>query len=257
MHDIQNSPDDRGITLDHVGITGLRQPVLFDDGHVSQDGIADIEITVQLPAERRGTHMSRMVQLADEHLRALDPRSLPAVLKEIAHRLDADSVALRLAMPFATRVHAPATGVGSWQPHELTLHGRANATDGSTVETTTTTDVTSLCPCSKAISDYGAHNQRSRVTLTIRGTGDHPYPLHVGESVALARAVGSAPVFPAVKRPDERVLTMQAFERPAFVEDMARDLALACDTRDLDYRIHVRNMESIHSHDAISAVGNY
>jgi GTP cyclohydrolase I len=257
MHDIQDSTDERGVALDHVGVTGLRQPVLFDDGHVSQDGIADLEITVQLPAERRGTHMSRMVQIADEHLRVLVPCNLPAVLKEIAHRLDAESVALRLDMPFATRVRAPATGVGSWQPHDLTFRARANRTDGPVVETTITTDVTSLCPCSKAISDYGAHNQRSQVTVTVRGLGDDPYPLRVCEAVTLARAVGSAPVFPAIKRPDERVLTMQAFDRPAFVEDMARDLALACDARQLDYRIHVRNVESIHSHDAIARLGTY
>ncbi len=115
-------------------------------------------------------------------------------------------------------------------------------------------EVTSLCPCSRAISDYGAHNQRSQVTLTLLGDGDNPYPLPVHEIVAAIRTVGSAPVFPVVKRPDERVITMQAYDHPAFVEDMVRDLSLWCRSRSLAHRVAVRNIESIHSHDAIASV---
>jgi GTP cyclohydrolase I len=254
VRDIQNEADQRGIELDEVGIAGLRYPLAFDDGETRQDGIADVGITVRLPAQRRGTHMSRMVEIAHEQLRTLDPRTLPVTLKSAADRLDADSVALGIALPFATRVISPATGTESWQTHELRVSGQFEARAGTTVVTTVTSEVTSLCPCSKAISDYGAHNQRSVVTLTVTGSGDDPYPLSVAKAVELIRGVGSCPVYPAIKRPDERVLTMLAFDHPAFVEDIARDLSLALRQRNLGHRVDVRNIESIHSHDAVCRV---
>ena len=120
------------------------------------------------------------------------------------------------------------------------------------LSTTVTSQVTSLCPCSKAISDYGAHNQRSDVTLKVEGDGDDPYPLSVRRVVEFIRRVGSCPVFPLVKRPDERAITMAAFDHPAFVEDMARDLSWRMRDLGINHTISVRNLESIHSHDAVA-----
>jgi GTP cyclohydrolase I len=117
-----------------------------------------------------------------------------------------------------------------------------------------TTDVTTLCPCSKAISDYGAHNQRSEITLQVAGTADAPYPLPVHEMVALLRAAGSAPVIPLIKRPDERVVTMQAYDHPAFVEDTIRDISLVCREKGLNHTVRAKNLESIHSHDAVASL---
>jgi GTP cyclohydrolase I len=160
---------------------------------------------------------------------------------------------LTMALPFATRVVAPASGAEAWQVHDLSLRGALGEYELE-VETTVTAEVTSLCPCSKAVSDYGAHNQRSQVALTVLGDADDPYPVPVHEIAEMIRRVGSAPVYPLVKRPDERVITMQAYDHPAFVEDMVRDVSLACRARGLPHRVNVRNIESIHSHDAIAVV---
>ncbi|MEU9577226.1 GTP cyclohydrolase, FolE2/MptA family [Streptomyces chilikensis] len=253
MHDVQNEYDSRGIEIDEVGIAGLRFPVTFDDGVTKQSGIADAAMTVCLQADRRGTHMSRMVALVQDELGMLDPRDVPRVLKEGAALLDAPAVKITVSMPFAQRVAAPATGEESWQVHSLTIEGRVED-DQASVTTTVITEVTSLCPCSKAISDYGAHNQRSEISLGVTGYGDAPYPMPVDEAVTILRASGSAPVVPLVKRPDERVLTMQAYDHPVFVEDMVRAVSVECRGRGLRHSVKVRNLESIHSHDAVAFV---
>ncbi|WP_026422308.1 GTP cyclohydrolase I FolE2 [Actinokineospora inagensis] len=253
MHDVQNEVDERGIEVDQVGITGLRYPVLFSDSELRQNTIADFSVTVRLQADRRGTHMSRMVALVRDHLSTLDPIDLPRVLKAGQHELDAPAIEVNAELSLFTPVVAPASGAESMAVHDVTITG-ALANGACRISTTLHGEVTSLCPCSKTISDYGAHNQRSRVSLTVEGNSDDPYPLPVSEAVALIAASGSAPVIPLVKRPDERVLTMQAYEHPAFVEDMVRDLSAACRARGLAHRVAVRNLESIHSHDAIAVV---
>jgi GTP cyclohydrolase I len=253
MHDIQNEADSRGIAIDEVGISGLRYPVTFDDGHTRQNGIADISVTVGLQADRRGTHMSRMIALVHEQVATLAPQELPIALKRGLELLEAPTLALTLSLPIATTVTAPASKRQSWQTHDVTITGRITA-DTCTVATAVTTDVTSLCPCSKAISDYGAHNQRSEITLTVTGTTDAPYPLSIHEIIDLLRSAGSAPVLPLIKRPDERVVTMQAYNHPVFVEDIIRDISLACRDKGLNHAIRAKNLESIHSHDAIASL---
>jgi GTP cyclohydrolase IB len=251
LPDIQDSVDDRGIALDEVGVANVRQPITWRDGSLVQSSVGLIDVTVALPADRKGTHMSRMVELAGEHLSDFDPRDLPTISKAFAVRCQAESVQLRLAMPIATQVAAPVSGIVGWQAHDVEIRAVRDG-DHCEVGLQVTTDVTSLCPCSKAISDYGAHNQRSRVTLTVTGDGDSPYPLPVTKVVELLRSVGSAPVYPVVKRPDERFLTMQAFDNPAFVEDIARDVSAACRAMDLPHSVLVVNLESIHGHDAVA-----
>ncbi|MFJ1656884.1 GTP cyclohydrolase I FolE2 [Streptomyces sp. NPDC088337] len=253
MHDIQNEIDPRGIAIDEVGISGLRYPLTFDDGHTRQQGIADVSVTVGLQADRRGTHMSRMIALVHEELATLAPQELPIALKRGLTLLDAPSLILTLSLPIATMVAAPASKRQSWQTHDVTITGRITP-DGCTVTTAVTTDVTSLCPCSKAISDYGAHNQRSEITLQVTGTADGPYPLPVHEMVDLLRAAGSAPVVPLIKRVDERVVTMQAYDHPVFVEDIIRDISLTCRQKGIEHAVMAKNLESIHSHDAIATL---
>ena len=253
MRDIQSEHDARGVGVDRVGISGLRYPITFTDGEIRQAGIANFEITVQLQEDRRGTHMSRMVEIVHDHLMELDPRRMPIVLKAAAHHLDAQSLTLHASLPISTLVAAPASKGSAWQVHDLRITGVLEPNSVS-VTTTVTSDVTSLCPCSKSISDYGAHNQRSRVTLAVIGDGDVPYPIPVTELIGLVRSVGSAPVYPLVKRTDERLITMEAFDHPAFVEDMVRELSLACRSKGVAHRADVRNIESIHSHDAIATI---
>jgi GTP cyclohydrolase IB len=253
MHDIQNEHDPRGIEIDEVGVSGVRYPVTFDDGHIRQSGIADIAVTVGLQADRRGTHMSRMIALVHEEMTILRPQELPLTLKKGAVLLDAPVLTLSLTMPLATQVTAPASQRISWQTHDLTLEGRIDRS-GCTVTTSVTTDVTSLCPCSKAISDYGAHNQRSSITLEVTGSEDIPYPLSFIAIVDLLRSSGSAPVIPLIKRSDERVVTMQAYDHAVFVEDMVRHISGRCRDADLTHRVRATNLESIHSHDAIASL---
>lgn len=212
MHDIQNEADPRGIAIDEVGISGLRYPVTFDDGHTCQHGIADISVTVGLQADRRGTHMSRMIALVHEEVATLAPQDLPIALKRGLALLEAPSLAVTLSLPIATTVTAPASKRQSWQTHDVTITGCITP-DTCTVATTVTTDVTSLCPCSKAISDYGAHNQRSEVTLTVTGTADAPYPWRSMKSSACCAA--SAPPLSSPHQAARRTRRHHAGLRPS------------------------------------------
>ncbi|WP_338676600.1 GTP cyclohydrolase, FolE2/MptA family [Streptomyces sp. SCSIO 30461] len=253
LHDVQNERDGRGIEIDRVGISNVKYPVLFDDGDVRQHGIAEAAVTVRLPHDQRGTHMSRMVALVRDVLSHFDPRAVGSALKEGADSLDAPALYMDVAMDVATEVRAPASGITSQAVHRVTFAMQWH--DGRIcMDTSVMCVVTSLCPCSKTISDYGAHNQRSEVTLTVTGEGDAAYALPIRALVDLATSCASAPVVPLVKRPDERVLTMQAYDNPAFVEDMVRDVSTACRLRGLSHRVSVRNLESIHSHDAVAVL---
>lgn len=253
LPDIQDQIDGRGIELDRVGIAGVQYPVRFNDGSSVHAGIATFDVTVTLPADRRGTHMSRMVEIIHDEVQDLEPERLPQALKVAADRLDVDAVRVGIALPMAFMVTAPASRREAWQVCDVALEARLTAA-GPELAVTVGADVTSLCPCSKAISDYGAHNQRSRVELTTYGQDEDVYPLDVASSFAMIRSVGSSPVFPIIKRPDERVVTMAAHDHPAFVEDMARDLSRACRERAVSHEVRVRNFESIHSHDAVASV---
>ena len=149
MHDIQSSRDDRGIEIDQVGISGLRVPCTFADGELNQPGIADVEITVRLQADRRGTHMSRMVEVAHDQLATVNPHELPQLLKVLHTRLDAEAARLTVAMPVTLPVTAPASGRLSQQVHDVRLV--ADSAHERMVATSVTTDITTVCPCSKAI----------------------------------------------------------------------------------------------------------
>lgn len=251
LPDVQGGSDTRGVAIDEVGVSGLRYPTTFDDGVLEQSGIADFEITVGLPADRRGTHMSRMVQAVEANLGRINPYELHTAFKATAAVLDVTDLRIAVTMPVATRIDSPATDNSGYQVHDLSLRGRL-LRDEFRLTSMVTTDVTTLCPCSKAISDYGAHNQRSRVSLAVDGENDAPYPVPVVELVQMIRDSSSCPVYPVVKRPDERAITMAAYENPKFVEDVIRDLTLSCRERGLPHRIEARNIESIHSHDAVA-----
>ncbi|MCP9274063.1 GTP cyclohydrolase I FolE2 [Mycolicibacterium arenosum] len=251
LPDVQSAPDIRDIPIDEVGVCGLRYPVTFDDGVIEQSGIAEVEMTVGLPADRRGTHMSRMVQAVEVHFGTVNPYELHTAFKAVALLLDTTDLRISMAMPVATRVDSPATQNSGYQVHDLALRGRL-INDEFYLTSAVTTDVTTLCPCSKAISDYGAHNQRSRVSLSTHGSNDSPYPVPVVDLVRLIRAASSCPVYPVVKRPDERAITMAAYDNPKFVEDLIRDLTISCRELRVPHDIVARNIESIHSHDAVA-----
>jgi GTP cyclohydrolase I len=185
------------------------------------------------------------------YLTHIDPHDLHLTFKTIAGLLEAASLQISLTLPIATCVESPVSANRGSQVHDLYLRGHLSDNEFR-LKTAVTTDVTTLCPCSKAISDYGAHNQRSRVTLSVDGEADIPYPLAAGQLVQLVRDSASCPVFPVVKRPDERAITMAAYDNPKFVEDLIRDLSASCRELAVPHQIEARNIESIHSHDAVA-----
>jgi len=252
LEDVQNRPDGRGVALDQVGTTGLRYPIsVWDRDHAKQDTIAEVTMSVALPAHLKGTHLSRFIEVLDDHAGELTQRTIPAVLADLQRRLDTATAHLTVTFPYFLRRAAPISGAAALMDYACTFSATAH---GDTVqfELAVRVPVTSVCPCSKAISDYGAHNQRSRVGLTIRGASDDVYPLPVRRQFDLIRGIGSTPVFPIIKRIDERVVTMRAHNNPAFAEDMARDLSAACRELGIPHEVTVRNLESIHSHDAVA-----
>lgn len=251
LPDIQDSHDDRGIAIDEVGVANVRSPFNFRDGEISQSGVATVAVTVGLHREARGTHMSRMVQSIESILADLVPNELGAHLKNLAALLHAHDVRLSVEFPVALAVQAPATRIVSHQVSDVVLSASLHE-EVVRLATSVTTDITTLCPCSQAVSDYGAHNQRSRVSVDVMGRGDDLYPMSVVDLFGLIRSVGSAPVVPVIKRADERHLTMQAFDRPAFVEDVVRDLSAALRQGSIPHRVESVNVESIHSHDAVA-----
>ena len=253
MIDIQDQSDLRGVAIDRVGVSALRHPTCFRDGNIEQSGMGTFSIHVGLPEDRRGTHMSRMVELVADQLTVLDPRLLPMFLKEASAKLEVLSVRVEASIALAIEVVSPVSKRTSWQALDVTLASEVSD-DVVTTTSNVATAITSLCPCSKAISDYGAHNQRSIVSLLTEGTADSPYPLSIGQAFALIRRTGSSPVFPLIKRPDERAVTMMAFDKPAFVEDIVRDVSLECRAIGVPHKVEVTNIESIHSHDATASL---
>jgi GTP cyclohydrolase I len=257
MIDIQAGGDVRGVAIPAVGISGLRHYVLTGDTRNQRHVVADLNLSVSLPAERRGTHMSRLVELVLEQDDDLTLPRLPVVVKRLLGHLDAEAGAVRIAFPLVSSRPAPVTGVTAANVHDAALAVRCV---GEEVEVSVEVEVvaTSLCPCSKAISDYGAHNQRSRVTVSVTAVGgDATARLpSLDELVAWVEDACSCPVYPLLKRPDERHVTERAYENPAFVEDIARDLAVRLQPLEGpgEFSVRVVNEESIHRHDAFATV---
>ena len=253
MRDIQDEPDTRGLSIDAVGISGYKHRLVLGDGSSYEHAIATTSILVPLSASVKGTHMSRMVEVVESRMTTFDPRGSGQTLDQIASSLGSDGAMFQTSFDFATTVEAPVTGLKSTQVHSVEFTASLDDS-GPALVTSVRSHVTSLCPCSPAVSDYGAHNQRSSVRLSVVGTTETLYPIHLAEAAEIVRRHGSCAVYPLVKRPDERAMTMGAFDKPQFVEDMARDIALECRSRGLKYRVDVKNHESIHSHDAISYI---
>jgi GTP cyclohydrolase IB len=248
LEDVQASPDVRGIEIDEAGVAGVPYPIeLTLASGARQQTVADVAMNARLEPTARGVHMSRFIETLDANAGDVSPSGLPKIAEETMRRLASEEARVSFRFPFFLRRQAPATGVSSLSRYEGILDAHATA-DGVTTQVTAIVPVTSLCPCSKEISDYGAHNQRGEVEVAVEGS------IWLEELVDYAEAAGSAPLYPLLKRPDERHVTMQAFDKPAFVEDMVRDviLSLRDDRRVTRARVRVRNQESIHVHDAVA-----
>ena len=249
LPDVQASPDERRLAIQQVGVKGLRYPLALrgDDGTV-QHTVATLTMTVGLPPEVKGTHMSRFVELLEWRRGELAVEALPRLLDEMLIRLDADSGRIELRFPWFIRKEAPVSRVDSLLDIDVRylIEKRADGEAELTLEVVV--PVTSLCPCSKKISDYGAHNQRSHLTLsaTLRS------PLSIEALVRIAEEEASCEVFGLLKRPDKKWVTERAYDNPKFVEDLVRDIALRLgnDARIARWKVASENFESIHNHSA-------
>jgi GTP cyclohydrolase I len=259
MPDIQNHVDEREIPLDQAGVSDLRYPiVVLDRQRERQQTVARISMSVNLPHHFKGTHMSRFVEVLNEHRGEITLRTLPAILNDLKARLEAESAHIEVVFPYFLERAAPASGARGLMDYECSFVGEAN---GSTQDFVlgVKVPVTSLCPCSKAISDYGAHNQRGQIHIEVRSRrteAGEPALIWIEELVEIAEKSASAPVYPLLKRADERHVTMQAYDNPVFVEDMVRNVAarLKTDDRVKWFRVHAVNHESIHNHSAFARV---
>ena len=257
MDDVQNGIDDRRIPIDQVGVSDLRYPiVVLDRQREKQQTVAKLTMSVSLPHHFKGTHMSRFIEVLNEHRGEVTMRTLPAILQELKQRLQAESARIEVSFPYFLERAAPASGARALMDYECSFVGEANGSHADFV-LGVRVPVTSLCPCSKAISDYGAHNQRGLITIEVRSSRTavgEPALVWIEELVELAETSASAPVYPLLKRADERHVTMQAYDNPVFVEDMVRNVAvrLQKDPRVAWFHVHAVNHESIHNHSAFA-----
>jgi GTP cyclohydrolase I len=259
MEDVQNLPDGRRVPIDRVGVSNLSYPiVVLDRANQRQSTVASLTMSVSLPHYYKGTHMSRFVEVLNAHRGDMTMFTLTAVLRELRSFLQAESARVEVRFPYFLERVAPVSRAKALISYECSFIGEASEIKNDFV-LGVRVPVTSLCPCSKAISDYGAHNQRGYVTIEVRGPsggGNSPQLIWIEELVEVAERSASAPVFALLKREDERFVTMQAFENPAFVEDIVRNAALTLreDSRVNWFRVRAENQESIHNHDAFAQV---
>jgi GTP cyclohydrolase I len=253
MPDIQSSADTRHIPIQRVGIRGVRHPMLVQaaDGSAMAT-VANWTLTVALPAEEKGTHMSRFVALLEKYRTTpMTPASFSDMAREMLPLLHAEQGDITAAFPYFINKSAPVSGVQSLMDYEVQWIARAGA-HGVAFELVVQVPLTSLCPCSKAISEYGAHNQRSHVTVAAMIGNE----VSVDEIIRLIEDEGSCELWGLLKRPDEKFVTERAYDNPKFVEDLVRDVAarLAMRTGVGRYRVEAENFESIHNHSAYAVV---
>lgn len=257
MEDVQGRPDYRNLPIQRVGVTNLRYPiVVLDRSSARQETVAEFSLSVSLPHHFKGTHMSRFIEVLNEHRGEITMFTVPVILDDLRHRLDAESARLEVEFPYFMERNAPVTGATAMMDFHCAFIGESAVT-GSEFVLRVRVPVTSLCPCSKEISDYGAHNQRGYVTVELRTEGAHPGSenmVWIEEVVEAVEQAASSPVYPLLKRPDEREVTMYAYDNPKFVEDLVRDVAIRLqqDPRIDWFRVHALNQESIHNHDAFA-----
>jgi GTP cyclohydrolase I len=250
--DIQSSEDTRRLPINQVGIKAIRHPVKVRDksGDVRHT-VASFNMYVGLPHNFKGTHMSRFVEILNSHEREISVESFPAMLQAMVARLEAETGRIEMSFPYFISKAAPVSGVQSLLDYDITFIGEIVA--GRITSTVRVqVPVTSLCPCSKEISAYGAHNQRSHVTVTARLNSF----LWIEDLIQMIEAQASCEVYGLLKRPDEKYVTERAYDNPKFVEDMVRDVA-AClneEPRIDHYIVESENFESIHNHSAYALI---
>jgi len=248
IEDVQNTADTRHLAIDKVGIKAIRHPVVVKDkSGGEQHTVAVFNMYVHLPQHFKGTHMSRFVEILNMNENAISIESFETILREMVTRLEAESGHVEMTFPYFVNKAAPISGVKSLLDYEVTFVGEINRGKYD-ITVKVLVPVTSLCPCSKKISDYGAHNQRSHVTVTAL-INDF---IWIEDIIDLVEKQASCELYGLLKRPDEKFVTERAYDNPKFVEDMVRDVAaqLNAEKRIVAYVVESENFESIHNHSA-------
>ena len=251
MEDVQSCKDDRCLPINHVGIKDLEHPIILHEPGATQTTIATCSFYVALPAQQRGTHMSRFISIMEEHYRNISIHQFQSMPAHVTEVLDAESSRIEMTFKMFRNKTAPISGLQSLMDYQVSLTGEYSGEASETL-IKVAVPATSLCPCSKKISDYGAHNQRSLITLTVKPRDF----ISIVDLIDIAENNASAEVFSLVKRDDEKYLTEHAYNNPKFVEDIVRDLALSLnsDPRISGFRVETENYESIHNHSAYAMI---
>jgi GTP cyclohydrolase IB len=257
MPDVQSTVDHRNIPIDRVGIRGVRHPIQVKTEGGVQPSVAVIDLDVSLPGDKKGTHMSRFIALLQEHSEPLDAKQMRLMVGKMLPLLEAEAGQISLKYTHFINKVAPVSGVESLLDYDVTWIAQAKKVNGEVevdLHLQAIAPVTSLCPCSKQISNYGAHNQRSHVTMTVALTPDAD--LSIESLVKIAEAEASCELWGLLKRPDEKYVTERAYDNPKFVEDLVRDVAgrLKTDARIKEFVVEAENFESIHNHSAYALI---
>ena len=251
LADVQAQSDNRNIPLEKVGISDLSYPItVLDRASNQQKTIAKISLSVNLPHDYRGAHLSRFVEALLRHHQKIGVGEISEILEDIRNRLQSEKSQIELSFPYFIERKAPVTGAGALMEYNCGF----KAALGKDLDfiLIATAPVTTLCPCSKEISERGAHNQRANITALIRFSDF----VWLEEVIEIIESCGSSPVYPLLKREDEKKVTEMAYDNPRFVEDVVRDVAIKFDheSRITAYKIKAQSFESIHNHNAIAVV---
>jgi GTP cyclohydrolase FolE2 len=250
LPDVQARPDYRALNIEAAGIRSLRCPVTIQSGRRSQATIATFSMSVGLAAATKGTHMSRFVELLDSQTQPLDQRRFKRLLPEMLARLDARFGEIEMRFPYFVTKTAPVSRIQSRLDYDVCWRARVSAEGRYSFWMQVSVPATSLCPCSKEISAYGAHNQRSSIRIEAELTGE----VSIEDLLGAAERSASCEVYGLLKRADEKYVTDRAYENPKFAEDLVRDVALELNREPLvrAYVVEAENFESIHNHSAFA-----
>ncbi len=252
LHDKQSEPDHRELRIDKVGVRGLRMPIqIRDKAHVLQNTIATIGMYVDLPKEFKGTHMSRFIEVLHAHGRMVHVDNIADILHAMQEKLKAATAHLEMEFPFFLVKRAPVSGMESVMDYTARFDAAACGREVDFVLTVKAA-VTTLCPCSKAISRFGAHNQRGAVTVQLRSRR----AIWIEDVITMIEESASSELFALLKRQDEKAVTERAYANPVFVEDLVRNVVVRLNAHpDVTwYRVEAENQESIHNHNAYACI---
>jgi GTP cyclohydrolase IB len=250
--DVQAALDSRRIAINRAGIRSIRHPVkIADKGRRTQHVVATFDMHANLSHQLKGVHMSRFVEILNSNNRVISVKSFESIVNAVVQKLETDSGGVEMTFPYFMSKTAPITGITSLMDYEVTFAGKLH--EGSyQFNLKVVVPVTSLCPCSKQVSEYGAHNQRSHISISVTPANS----VWIEDLIHVAEDQASCELYGLLKRADEKYVTEKAFDNPKFVEDVVRDVAavLNRDARINAYVVESENFESIHNHSAYAFI---